>query len=531
MIIRIGILPLSNFALYQFNNLRIYSAFMTEPGLYSGPPLNKKSFSTLVYLAVVLTGMLFPVPLPAVASETRNELEKIYEDVQYTRRPSAIARIDAYLKQHPDNSDVLCMKGRYLLLQEKTADSERFYKRAIEANPKNARAYAGLSFCQINDHDYKNAYLSAIKSDQLFQVDPIYTLPDLGLLKNLALLSQKCNRPADVAKFSHKVRQYEAVNLARTYREQGVLDKSLELLDPLLKADPNLAYARLLRGVAYNNRSEHLKAIKDLDAAIALQPTMTAAYYVRGDSYFDLGNKPKAIESWKQILSLHPVCFPDLVAFGYTAMTGRFREHFEPNDEMVVNKADIYYLCGVAESDLKQYEQAARDYTQCIAVDKGEFKAYFERAVMNERLNHESQVMADLNQAIKINSNYIEALLERAKIYEKKHDNAKAFADYSRVIAVNPSDFGSYILRADLAARIKNYDQALSDFSQAVKLSPSDDDPLVGRAKVYTTLGRYDEALADYKKAMRLNPQDKAVVLDAIAKVEKLKKSPAVSVR
>ncbi len=462
---------------------------MTDPGLSFGPSSNKKSFSTLVCLAVALTSMLLPVPLSAMASETRSELEKIYEDVEYTRRPSAMARIDAYLKQHPDNSDVWCMKGRYLLLQNKTADSEKAYHRAIEVNPKNSRAYSGLSFCQINEHDYKNAYLNGVKSEQLFQVDPIYVMPDLGLLKNLALLSQKCNRPADAAKYVRKVRQYEAVNLARTYREQGVLDKSLELLDPLLKADPNLAYAHLMRGVAYNNRSEHLKAIKDLDAAIALQPTMTTAYYIRGDSYFDLGNKAKAIESWKQILNLHPVCFPDLVAFGYTAMTGRFREHFEPNDEMVVNKADVLYLCGVAESDQKQYEQAAKDYTQCIAIDKGEFKAYFERAVMNERLNHESQVMADLSQAIKINANYIEALLERAKIYEKKHDNANALADYSRVIAVNPSDFGSYILRADLAARIKNYDQALSDYTQAIKLSPTtDDDPLVGRAKVYTTL-------------------------------------------
>ena len=99
------------------------------------------------------------------------------------------------------------------------------------------------------------------------------------------------------------------------------------------------------------------------------------------------------------------------------------------------------------------------------------------------------------------------------------------------MIAVNPSDFGSYILRADLALRIKNYAQALADYSQAIKLSPTDDDPLMGRAKVYTALGRYDSAMTDYKSAMRLNPQDKAVVLDAIARVEKLKKSPAVSVR
>jgi tetratricopeptide (TPR) repeat protein len=504
---------------------------MPDPGLSFGPPKNKKTPLSLICVAVCLVGIILPICPSAQASETKTDLEKIIEDVAYGRKISAHARIDAYLKLHPDDVDVLCLKASYILLNDKTAEADRLYRRAIAVSPKCSRAVAGLSFCQINEHDYKNAYLNATKAAALYKVDPIYPFPDLGLLKNLNVLCLKSGRSQEAAEWQLKIKEYNMANRARTYREQGVLDKSLEVLNALLKADPKVPYALLLRGVAYNNKSEHAKAIKDFDAAIALQPTMVTAYYLRGDSYFDMGNKAKALESWGQLLQVHPTSHPQLVAFCFTAMTGRFREHFEPNDEMIVNRADVYYLLGVADTDLRHYEQAVKDYSQCIALDHGEYKAYFERAAVNGRLNRDSQVMADLDQAIKLNGNYIEALLERAKISEKKHENARAMADFTRVIAVNPSDFGSYILRADLAMRIKNYEQALSDYTQAIKLSPSDDDPLMGRAKVYTAQARYDDALADYKKAMRLNPQDMAVVLDAIARVEKLKKSGALSVR
>jgi tetratricopeptide (TPR) repeat protein len=505
---------------------------MTYPGLLFGQSLTHKQLClSFLAFSLALVVNLLPSCTASLASETKTDLDKIYDDVDNSRKASAMSRVDAYLKQHPENVDVLSIRARYLVMANKNAEAERILRHALTIRPNDSRLWGGLSFVLINKKDFKNAYLAAVKADQYYLVDPIYTVPDSGLLKNLFLLSQKINHPQDAVKYQLKVKQFELTEAARNYREQGMLDKALDNLNRIIKDDPKCTFAYLLRGVIYNNRSEHPKAIKDFDTVIALQPNMTTAYYIRGDSYFDMGNKAKALESWKQVLKVHPAAFPDLVAFAYVAMTGRFREHFEPNDAMVVNRADIYYLCGVAESDLKQYDQAAKDYGQCIALDKGEYKAYFERAVMNERLNRSNLVMADLDQAINLNAKYIEALLERAKLYEKKHDNSRAFGDYSSVIAVNPSDFGAYILRADLAARIKNYEQAIADYTQAIKLSPAEDDPLVGRAKVYTTLARYDDAIADYKKAMRLNPQDRAVVLDAMAKVEKLKNGRAVSVR
>jgi len=478
---------------------------------------------TLVQASVVVS--------PAFASETKTELDKIYLAEDFITRPDAQTRIDHYLKSHPRDADVLGMKARVFMAKGKPREAELVFRQALAISPTNARLLGGLSFCQIDLKNYPAAYESGLKSISLNQLDPINVLPDSGLFANMVKLCHMLRHPEHIERFEKEMQRSRECLHARDLREQGVLDQSLVILNKILKEDNKATYAHLLRGVIYNNQSEHQKAIKDFDAAIALQPTLTTAYYLRGDSYFELGNKSKALESWKQCLNVHPVPFPTLYAFAYTAMTGRFREKFEPKDEQVLNRADIYYLCGVADGDLGHFPEAVKDYSQCIATDPGEYKAYFSRAVINERLKKPDLVMADLNQAIKLNSKYIEALFERAKLNEKKHENVLAMADYSRVIAANPSDLGALVLRAELAVRLKNYDQALTDYSKACLLSPTDDDPLMGRAKVYTLQGRYDNALADYHKAMRLNPQDKGVVLDQIARVEKLKKSGAVSVR
>ncbi|MBS1995046.1 MAG: tetratricopeptide repeat protein [Cyanobacteria bacterium SZAS LIN-2] len=489
-----------------------------------------KFFAVPLSLSLALATLVASVG-PSLASETPTLLEKILAEPDFAHRPSQVSLAERYIKEHPHNPDMLGIKARYLLSQGKIAQSIATFKECLALAPTNARAYEGLSFCLIEMRDYKGAFEAGLKAFGLKQLDPIYVMPDSGFLANMCKLASKLGRTADAARFTKELKYCQDAAHARTLREQGVLDQSLLLLDKMLKENPSLAYAHLLRGVVYNNKSEHQKAIKDFDAVIALQPTLTTPYYLRGDSYFELNNKVKALESWKQSLAVRPVPYPGLIALQYTAMTGRNREHFEPNDMQVINAADIHYLCGVAETDLRRYADAAKDFGQCIAIDGTEYKAYFSRAVVNERLNRDDLALVDLNHAIKLNNKYIEALFERAKLYEKRHENALAMADYSTVINFNPGDLGALVQRAELAVRIKNYDQALADYNQAIRLSPTEDDPLMGRAKVYTLTGRYDMALADYKKAMRLNPQDKGVVLDAIARVEKLKKNAALSAR
>jgi len=499
-----------------------------------GNPILKLIWSRQSYLSLAAC-LAFCAPFfhsqHSFASQTINTVESIESDVDYASKAASVARMNLYLKAHPDDPDILTMRGRYALINDQIAEAEYYFCRALALSPDMSRARCGLAFCQIAKKDFNAARQNAARAVALNQLDPIHVMPDLALLKNLKLLWLKSGNMAEARAVDVKVKLAESVVLAHNCREQGVLDKTISILTNTLKIDPKLSYALLLRGVAYNNKSEHLKAIKDFDAVINIQPTLTTAYYLRGDSYFELGNRAKAVESWKQLLQLRPVAFPNVAAFCYTAMTGRLREHFEPTDETMVNHADIHYLCAVAESDLGQYDQAIKDYSECIILDPGEFKPRFERARLYERQGKDKLAMADLEQAMKLNPKYVEAIIEHAKILEKAHDNARAMADYTRVIAINPSDFGAYILRAESALRIKNYEQALSDYSKAAKLSPTDDDPIIGRAKVYTAMGRYDDALADYRMAIKINPHDRSVILDAMSRVDKLKVSASLPAR
>ena len=467
----------------------------------------------------------------AQASETRTAFEVICAENDNWRKPTIILHINAYLKTHPDSVDVLCFAGRYYINHDQPKQAKIFYEHAAKVQPKHARAVGGLSYCYLCEHNYKAALDTARRAVALDQIDPIFITPNTSVLSNLEVLYRRTHDIKNANQTNLLVKAQARFQEACDLRERGVLDQSEATLTKLIKDQPKMAAAYLLRGVIRNNKSQYAHAISDFDTCIALQPTFTTPYYLRGDSYFELGDKQKAIDSWRSCLAVKPICFPGLMGFDFTSLTGRFREHFEPQDQNIVNSADLYFLIASAESDLKQYAGAVKDYSACALADPGEYKAYFERARIYERLNLDKNVLADLEHALRINPRCIEALLERAKLNEKQHEYNRALSDYSLVISINPGDFGPYILRAELAYRIKNYEQALSDYSQAIRLSPSDDDPVIGRARVYTAFGRYDDALADYRHAITLNPQDRGVVQDAINKLAQLKKKSALTVR
>ena len=255
----------------------------------------RKYFFGRLYFLVALTGFVFFGPQSVLASETLTMQERVDKVIRDYDRPGARALVTTYLKTHPNDPDALCMQARYALSSNKTDEAEKLYRRALALSPRHGRAMTGLSYCEIARNDFKEAYATGTKAMALWELDPIYVLPESHLLKNMQLLSMKSGNLKAATALGRQVKLVEFAKQARDYREQGVLDKSLEILDPLLKSDPSLSYAHLLRGVVLANQGEHQKAIKDFDAAIVQQPTAACIYYFRGDSYSELGNKAKAV--------------------------------------------------------------------------------------------------------------------------------------------------------------------------------------------------------------------------------------------
>ena len=100
-----------------------------------------------------------------------------------------------------------------------------------------------------------------------------------------------------------------------------------------IELNPNYAIAYYNRGLAYGEKGDYERAIKDYSKTIDLQPDLAEAHYNRGEAYYERREFARSIEDYSKAIDLQP----DL--------------------------AEAYYNRGEAWLHLKEWEKAKSDLT------------------------------------------------------------------------------------------------------------------------------------------------------------------------
>ncbi|MBP8984479.1 MAG: tetratricopeptide repeat protein [Syntrophobacterales bacterium] len=221
-------------------------------------------------------------------------------------------------------------RGTSLWESEKYDGAIEAFTKAIELNPKYAKAYRnrGITYASLGN------YRQAIKElDKAIELDP----------KNaLAYVSR-----------------------GLTYASLGNYKRAIEDYDRAIELDPKAVVAYVSRGIAYAKLGNYRQAIEDYDRAIELDPKAAVAYFNRGIAYAKLGNYRQAIEDFDRTIELDQ---KDAEAYNYRGATyaelGNYRQAIEDYNraiELDPKEEVTYYLRGLTYADLGNYQQAIRD--------------------------------------------------------------------------------------------------------------------------------------------------------------------------
>ena len=168
-----------------------------------------------------------------------------------------------------------------------------------------------------------------------------------------------------------------------THSQTKLWKNDFVLWDNVLKVNPKIPSALVLRGCAYNTMKKFNEAIPDFDKAIAIDNKNTLAYLNRGVSKSSLGKFKEAITDFE------------------------IANVLKPEPRYLVN---FYVSWGGALANTGKLNEALIIFDRAIAVNPNIPSIYNNRGITNALLGKMDEALKDFEHAIFLQPNYTEAI-------------------------------------------------------------------------------------------------------------------------
>jgi tetratricopeptide (TPR) repeat protein len=260
----------------------------------------------------------------------------------------------------------------------------------------------------------------------------------------------------------------------RTSACSAIIESSSETRENLARAYGN-------RGVAYDNKGEYDRAVRDYDESVRFDPTSASGHRFRGNAYKLKNDYDHAIAEYNEAISL------------------------APNDALAVNNR------GVAYYEMKDHERAVADYSEAIRLDPAYTAAFYGRGLAYRAKRDTGHAIADFDEAIRLEPKFAPAFIARGVEYLDKKEYDRAIADYTEALLMKPKPVErtvAYAFTDRCWARFlvgRDLQDALDDCTKALNLRPNDATTLNARGFTYLKLGEFDRSIADFDAALTVN--------------------------
>jgi tetratricopeptide (TPR) repeat protein len=196
-------------------------------------------------------------------------------------------------------------------------------------------------------------------------------------------------------------------------RQQGDLDRSLDLLKHAVALSPASAQALHDLGLTWSELADYPKAIQAFRSAIALVPDFAEAHYNLGNAYVGLGD----LTSAGACFQLASTCRPDL--------------------------AEAHFSLGLLELEQGNFAHAAASFEKALLHQPENPEAWFHRGLSAKHLGDPGRADACFRKALALRPDYIEALLSLAVLAQEQNHPKDAAACFREVLALQPDNLAA----------------------------------------------------------------------------------------
>jgi len=137
--------------------------------------------------------------------------------------------------------------------------------------------------------------------------------------------------------------------------------------------------------------------------------------------------------------------------------------------------ADVFQGTGVIYASKGDLNNAIKLLNIALSIDPKKGAAYYNRALVYDRMNKKEEAIKDYNMALIYNPDWaLQILNNRSNLFLETGRFKEAASDFDYLIFIKSNNFLYYSNRAYARIQLKDIQGAISDYKKALELKPDD---------------------------------------------------------
>jgi len=264
------------------------------------------------------------------------------------------------------------------------------------------------------------------------------------------------------------------------------------------------------------------------------------------DLYLDViekfPNNIKALHALKKLRSLHinkPINtnkskgFSDLLQ---KYNNQEFKNVIKKADELIKiypNENDLHNIQGASNAALGMFDKAIECYEKILKINPNSAIAYFNIAVMYDKLKSPKYAIKNYKNATKIKSDYADAHNNMGSAYKELNDFDRALNAYQKATLIQPNHAFAYNNMGNIYKDKGDHKKAIDAFEKAILFKKNYMEAFINLGDALKDIGKNTEAILVYDKVLEIQPANEKVIahrnflLRLICEWEKIEKDTA----
>ena len=263
--------------------------------------------------------------------------------------------------------------------------------------------------------------------------------------------------------------------LAASHSARGDTRQALQVLEPLCRAQPAWAIARMDLGLALGRAGRGQEALSALREAVRLKPDLPRAWLALGDHLNATGDATGADEA--------------------------FAWHIRYSNR---DPALLAAASALAENRIAEAEARLREHLKSAPTDVSAIRMLAEVAA---RLARDDDAIRLLSRCLELAPSFHAARQNYAMVLNRAENSAEALQQVEILLALEPANPGYRNLKAVILCRLGEYSPAIEIYSCLLSEYPGQAKIWVSYGHALKTAGQQAQSIAAYRQAIELDPQ------------------------